>query len=154
MALAFATSLFGLGASLILGFADSQLARAATRTHQRAEELVVMDLIPFWERRRGPDATAAGAIERPAYTAALLEGVSERLDGVTERMDRLLAERADPEHLRHNVERLGNELTREVRDLGERLEQAQAEERRTLREALDRMARVLAKGRGGGDAAS
>ena len=153
MALAFSTSLFGLAASLVLGFAETQLGRAVAHGQTRLEQVIVTGLLPFWRDQARPEGLDLEAADRPAYTAALLEGISQRLDGVSEEMARLVARQPDPEALTRAVERNGDALRQEVQELSARLDRHDAERSRGLREAVDRLARVLARSPGGGDGA-
>jgi hypothetical protein len=150
MALAFATSLYGLGASLVVGFAETQLGRALAHGQGRTEELVVTGLLPFWRARRRPEDLDLEAEDRPAYTAALLEGVSQRLDGVTEQLERLIANQPDSGALGRTVERSGETVRTELQELGGRLERLEEQRSRALGEHLDRLARLVARDRGQG----
>ena len=153
MALAFSTSLFGLGASLVLGFAETQLGRAVAHGQTRVEEAIVAGLLPFWRAQAQPEGLDLSAAERPAYTAALLEGVSQRLDEVSGEMRRLVARQSDPEALARAVERNGDTLRQELQELSARLDRHDEERSRSLREAVDRLARVLAREAGDGHGA-
>jgi len=149
MALAFSTSLFGLGASLVLGFAETQLGRAVAHGQTRVEEIIVTGLLPFWRAQARPEGLDLEAAERPAYTAALLEGISQRLDEVSEEMRRLVARQPDPEAVARAVERNGDTLRQEVQELSDRMDRHDEERSRSLREAVDRLSRVLAREPGG-----
>ena len=148
MALAFATSLFGLGASLIVGFVETQLGRALAHGQTRTEELIVTGLLPFWRARRRPEDLDLEAEDRPAYTAALLEGVSQRLDGVGEQLERLIANQPEAGALARTVERSGEAMQAEIRELGGHLERLEEQRNRALGEHLDRLARVVARDKG------
>jgi hypothetical protein len=149
MALAFSTSLFGLGASLVLGFAETQLGRAVAHGQTRVEEVIVTGLLPFWRAQARPEGLDLEAAERPAYTAALLEGISHRLDDVSEEMRRLVARQPDPEAVARAVERNGDTLRQEVQELSDRMDRHDEERSRSLRDAVDRLSRVLAREAGG-----
>ncbi|HKJ87038.1 MAG TPA: hypothetical protein VKA48_00770, partial [Gammaproteobacteria bacterium] len=152
MALAFSTSLFGLGSSLILGFTETQLAQAVAHGQTRVEEIIVTDLLPFWREQQRPKDLELQAEDRPAYQAALLEGISARLDGVVDQMDRLVSRQPDPEGLNRTLDRAGESLRQELHGLGSRLDQLEDQRNRALRETIDRLARVMARGRDGGNA--
>ncbi len=151
MALAFSTSLFGLGASLVLGFTETQLGRAVAHGQTRVEETIVTGLLPFWRAQRRPPDLDLEAEDRPAYTAALLEGISQRLDAVGEQMDRLITRQPDPGALASTLDRAGEELRHELRDLGGRLDQLEDQRNRSLRESIERLARVMARDREAGN---
>lgn len=148
MALAFATSLYGLGASLVLGFTENQLGRALAHGQTRTEELIVTGLLPFWRTRRRPEDLDLEAEDRPAYTAALLEGVSQRLDAVSEQMERLIASQPEAGTLARSVERSGEATQAEIRELASHLERLEAQRNRALGEHLDRLARLVARDKG------
>ncbi|SCY24415.1 hypothetical protein [Thiohalorhabdus denitrificans] len=154
MALAFSTSLFGLGSSLVLGFTETQLARAVAHGQTRVEEIIVTDLLPFWREQQRPRDLDMEAEDRPAYQAALLEGIGHRLDAVTEQMDRLIARQPDPEGLNRTLDRSGETLRQELHALGNRLDQLEDQRNRNLREAIDRLARVMGRQPGDGGNAS
>ncbi|MFA9459264.1 hypothetical protein [Thiohalorhabdus methylotrophus] len=154
MALAFSTSLFGLGSSLILGFTETQLARAVAHGQTRVEEIIVTELLPFWREQQRPGDLDLEAEDRPAYQAALLEGISHRLDGVVEQMDRLVSRQPDPEGINRSLDRAGESLRQELHGMGTRLDQLEDQRNRALRETIDRLARVMARGREGGGNAS
>ena len=151
MALAFSTSLFGLGASLVLGFTETQLGRAVAHGQSRVEETIVTGLLPFWRAQRRPADLDLEAEDRPAYTAALLEGISQRLDAVGEQMDRFISRQPDPDALTSSLDRAGEELRHELRELGARLDQLEDQRNRSLRESIERLARVVARDREAGD---
>ena len=148
MALAFATSLYGLGASLVLGFTENQLGRALAHGQTRTEELIVTGLLPFWRSQRRPQNLDFEAEDRPAYTAALLEGVSQRLDAVGEQMERLIASQPEAGSLARTVERSGEATQAEIRELANHLERLEAQRNRALGEHLDRLARLVARNKG------
>jgi len=150
MALAFATSLYGLGASLVVGFAETQLGRALAHGQTRTEELIVTGLLPFWRARRRPEDLDREAEDRPAYTAALLEGVSQRLDGLTEQMERLIAGQPEPGSTARSVERSGEAVRAELRELAAHLDRLEDQRNRALGEHLDRLARLVARDKGQG----
>ncbi|MEF8792275.1 hypothetical protein [Thiohalorhabdus sp.] len=148
MALAFATSLYGLGASLIVGFTENQLGRALAHGQSRTEELIVTGLLPFWRARRRPEDLDMEAEDRPAYTAALLEGVSQRLDAAGEQMERLIASQPEAGTLARTVESSGEATQTEIRELANHLERLEAQRNRALGEHLDRLARLVARDKG------
>ncbi|HKJ71022.1 MAG TPA: hypothetical protein VKA55_04665 [Gammaproteobacteria bacterium] len=150
MALAFATSLYGLGASLALGFAETQLGRALAHGQTRTEELILTGLLPFWRARRRPEDLDLEAEDRPAYTAALLEGVSQRLDGIGEQLERFIANQPESGSLARAVERSGEAVQAELRELGSHLDRLEEQRNRALGEHLDRLARLVARDRGQG----
>ncbi len=152
MALAFSTSLFGLGASLILGFTETQLGRAVAHGQTRIEETIVTGLLPFWRAQRRPENLDLEAEDRPAYTAALLEGISQRLDSLTEQMDRLLSRQPEPDTVSRSMDKVSEELRHELQELGHRLDHLEEQRNRSMRDSLDRLARVLARDKDGGDA--
>ena len=147
MALAFATSLYGLSASLVLGFAETQLGRALAHGQTRTEELIVTGLLPFWRARRRPQDLDLEAEDRPAYTAALLEGVSQRLDAVGEQLERLIAGQPEPGSLARSVERGSEDIRAELRELGSHLDRLEEQRNRALGDHLDRLARLVARDR-------
>ncbi|MFB6261874.1 MAG: hypothetical protein ABEJ96_05640, partial [Thiohalorhabdaceae bacterium] len=82
------------------------------------------------------------------YTAALLEGVSQRLDAVGEQMERLIASRPEAGSLARTVERSGEATQAEIRELANHLERLEAQRNRALGEHLDRLARLVARNKG------
>jgi hypothetical protein len=84
MSTAFGASLFGLSASLVLGFLELQASQAQGRFHTELEE---------WLARATSLSTAGAAAETPqripAYVEALLERNTEGLDGLIRGLQRI-----------------------------------------------------------------
>ncbi len=145
---AFAIGLFGLGGSALLRFTEAQLGHALTLHRQRVEELVTTGLLPFWRSQARPAGLESGVEERPAYTAALLEGVSERLDEVTDRIDQLLTRQSQSLESARSVNRLGQDLHTELHELKGRLDRLEGQQLQALYRVLNRVAKVLAQTQG------
>jgi len=84
MGTAFASSLFGLAGSLVIGFLDLQASRAHNRFYNEIEEwLSSMSRLAA----AGPTTTADGEVS-PAYVGALLEQTAETMERLALTMER------------------------------------------------------------------
>ncbi len=88
MGTAFSSSLFGLSASLVLGFLDLQANQAQNRFYNEIEEWMA------GVTRVGATGPAAGDSSAPAYMGALLEQTAENLDRLASVIARLEEGRA------------------------------------------------------------
>ena len=131
MATSFSTSLFGLGASLVLGLIDLLAARAANRFYTEVE-----DWLSGMTRLSSGSGLGDGEASVPAYVQALLEQTADGL----ERMQRALVEsererRGNAQQmseLNTHLARLSEHLGQESRGFSE-LVQTQTELRTTLK---------------------
>lgn len=85
MATAFASSLFGLAGSLIVGFLELQASRAQNRFYNEIEEWLssISRLAAA-----GPAGQAADGEPSSAYVGALLEQTADTMDGLAHTMER------------------------------------------------------------------
>lgn len=133
MSTSFATSLFGLASSLVIGFLDLQAGHAQNRFYNELEEwLSGMTRLSSGGSAAG-DGDGGGSV--PAYVEALLEQTADGL----ERMQRSLV---DSERDRHaTAQRLG-ELSTQIGRLSEFLSR-DARERQQASEVQDELRTVL-----------
>lgn len=120
MGTAFASSLFGLAGSLVIGFLDLQASRAQNRFYNEIEEwLSSISRVAA----AGPSTTVDGEMS-PAYVGALLEQTAETLD-----------------RLSHTLEKHTRDLDSTLRRVAEESASGQQEAARALRDEI----RVLVK---------
>ena len=141
MGTAFASSLFGLAGSLVLGFLDLQLGKAQNRFYNELEEW-----LSSFTRLSGGGVLGEGEHSATAFQQALMEQTAESLD----KLQRIMARGEDDRRSANAamvalVERLGDLSDRleSDRDLLRRLASAQDE----LRPALTRIADASGGGR-------
>lgn len=122
MGTAFASSLFGLSGSLVIGFLDLQASRAHNRFFNEIEEwLSSLSRVAA----AGPAATTDGEMS-PAYVGALLEQTAETLD-----------------RLSHTLEKHTRDLDGAVRRIAEDSATGQQEATRALREEIRMLVRAI-----------
>ncbi len=141
MGTAFASSLFGLAGSLILGFLDLQLGKAQNRFYNELEEW-----LSSFTRLSGGSLIGEGEHSATAFQQALMEQTAESLD----KLQRIMARGEDDRRSANAamvalVERLGDLSDRleSDRDLLRRLASVQDE----IRPALNRIADASGGGR-------
>ena len=122
MGTAFASSLFGLAGSLVIGFLDLQASRAQNRFFNEIEEwLSSISRVAA----AGPSTTADGEMS-PAYVGALLEQTAETLD-----------------RLSHTLEKHTRDLDSTLRRVAEESASGQQEAARALRDEIRVLVRAL-----------
>jgi len=122
MGTAFASSLFGLSGSLVIGFLDLQASRAHNRFFNEIEEwLSSLSRVAA----AGPATTTDGEMS-PAYVGALLEQTAETLD-----------------RLSHTLEKHTRDLDGAVRRIAEDSATGQQEATRALREEIRMLVRAI-----------
>ncbi|MHA6288752.1 hypothetical protein [Maricaulis sp. CAU 1757] len=131
MGTAFASSLFGLAGSLVIGFLDLQASRAQNRFFNEIEEwLSTISRLAAAGPAGGGDGESS-----PAYVGALLEQTAETLD-----------------RLAHTLERHTRQLDTTLQRFGEDARAGQEETARMLRDEIRVLIRALqSRERGGGD---
>jgi hypothetical protein len=87
MGIAFASSLFGLGGSLVLGFLDLQAGQAQNRFYNELEEWLA------GVTRVSAGAAGDGDQNLPAYVSALLEQTADSLDNLQRTLTRTTEDR-------------------------------------------------------------
>ena len=131
MSTSFATSLFGLSSSLIIGFLDLQAGHAQNRFYNELEEWL-SGMTRLSSGGLGGDGDGGSV---PAYVEALLEQTADGL----ERMQRNMAEGEHDRHLA--AQRLG-ELSTQMGRIAELLGR-DARDRQNAAEAQDELRNVL-----------
>lgn len=122
MGTAFASSLFGLAGSLIIGFLDLQASRAHNRFFNEIEEwLSSISRVAA----AGPATTTDGEMS-PAYVGALLEQTAETLD-----------------RLSHTLEKHTRDLDATLRRVAEENASGQQEAARALRDEIRVLVRAI-----------
>ncbi|WP_420430861.1 hypothetical protein [Hyphobacterium sp.] len=122
MGTAFASSLFGLAGSLVIGFLDLQASRAQNRFYNEIEEwLSSISRVAA----AGPSTTVDGEMS-PAYVGALLEQTAETLD-----------------RLSHTLEKHTRDLDSTLRRVAEEGASGQQEAARALREEIRVLVRAI-----------
>ena len=129
MGTAFASSLFGLSGSLVIGFLDLQASRAQNRFYNEIEEwLSSISRVAT----AGPTSTGDGDVSS-AYVGALLEQTADTLD-----------------RLSHTLERHTRQLDTTLQRFAEDAREGQQEAARTLRDEIKVLIRTLeSRDRGG-----
>ena len=124
MGTAFASSLFGLAGSLIIGFLELQASRAQNRFYNEVEEWLstISRLASAAPVGAGSDEGAAGG----AYVGALLEQSAEALD-----------------RLSHNLERHTRQLETIMSRFADEAAESQRESARMLRDEIKVLVRAL-----------
>jgi hypothetical protein len=122
MGTAFASSLFGLGGSLVIGFLDLQASRAQNRFFNEVEEwLSSISRVAAAGPASGGDGEMSGA-----YVGALLEQTADTLD-----------------RLAHTLERHTRQLDTTLQRFGEDAREGQQEAIRALRDEIKVLVRTL-----------
>ncbi|WP_421788928.1 hypothetical protein [Hyphobacterium sp.] len=122
MGTAFASSLFGLAGSLVIGFLDLQASRAQNRFYNEIEEwLSSISRVAA----AGPSTTSDGEMS-PAYVGALLEQTAETLD-----------------RLAHTLEKHNRDLDTTMRRMAEESASGQQEAARALRDEIRVLVRAI-----------
>ena len=129
MGTAFASSLFGLSGSLVIGFLDLQASRAQNRFYNEIEEwLSSISRVAA----AGPTTTGDGDVSS-AYVGALLEQTADTLD-----------------RLSHTLERHTRQLDTTLQRFAEDAREGQQEAARALRDEIKVLIRTLeSRDRGG-----
>lgn len=130
MGTAFASSLFGLAGSLVIGFLDLQATRSHNRFYNEIEEwLSSMSRVSI----AGPQGDGEGGDVSSAYVGALLEQTADTLD-----------------RLSHTLERHTRQLDTTLQRFAEDAREGQQEASRALRDEIKVLIRTLeARDRGG-----
>jgi hypothetical protein len=145
MGTAFASSLFGLAGSLILGFLDLQANQAQNRFYNKLEEW-----LSTITRLGGTSPTfeAADGAPVPQYMGALLEQTAESLEGLQRLLARQEEKRSAAEQtlmqLSQRLQLLADSMQTETK-LMMKLAEGQTE----LRPVIERLARSLEGGAAG-----
>lgn len=110
MGTAFASSLFGLAGSLVLGFLDLQLGKAQNRFYNELEEW-----LSSLTRLSGTSVLGEGEHSATAFQQALMEQTAESLD----KLQRIMARGEDD---RRSANAIMVALVEQLRDLSDRME--------------------------------
>jgi len=148
MGTAFASSLFGLSGSLILGFLDLQAAQAQNRFYNELEEW-----LSGMTRLSGGGALSEGEASVPAYVQALLEQTADSLDALQRTLTRAEEGRAGAnQQVTRMMDRLAvlTDQMRAEQSLLAKLAEHQIE----MKPVLTRLASMGDGGSGGMDQAS
>lgn len=150
MGTAFASSLFGLAGSLVLGFLDLQASQAQNRFYNEVEEWLAA-----YTRlgHAGPDMDTGGDGGAPAYLGALIERMSDNVEDLSRAISRTGGAGGDNSAL---IRELEDRLTRQERLLeriAEESERGRRESTAELKRELRMLARVLAAAASGDEAA-
>ena len=141
MGTAFASSLFGLAGSLVLGFLDLQLGKAQNRFYNELEEW-----LSSFTRLGGSSLIGDGEHSATAYQQALMEQTAESLDKLQRIMSRGEDDRRSNNAIMVSLVEKLSELTDKLetdRDMLQRMVKAQDD----LRPALTRLADASGGGR-------
>ena len=130
MGTAFASSLFGLAGSLVIGFLDLQASRAQNRFYNEIEEW----LSSISRLAAAGPASAGDGEMSPAYVGALLEQTAETLD-----------------RLAHTMERHTRQLDTTLQRYAEDSRASQEETTRALRDEIRVLIRSLQSRERGGE---
>lgn len=129
MGTAFASSLFGLAGSLVIGFLDLQASRAQNRFYNEIEEW----LSSISRLAAAGPTTEGDEVSTSAYVGALLEQTADTLDRLT-----------------HTLERHTRQLDTTLQRFAEDSRQSQEELARSLRDEIRVLVRALqSRDRGG-----